>query len=111
MAGETPLHERHASELPKGTPALEGDELERRLGQVGAAWERDGDLLRRTWEFADFRDAFGFATRVALVAEREFHHPDLFVTWGKVTVTTTTHSIGGLSDNDFILAARLDRLG
>ena len=73
--------------------------------------ERDGTtMLRRRLRFGDFKDAFGFATRIALVAEEEGHHPDMEIGWGKVVVSLTTHSSGGLTPNDFIMAAKVDRL-
>jgi 4a-hydroxytetrahydrobiopterin dehydratase len=79
--------------------------------QIDPAWDVEGTaLLRRAFSFPNFRDAFGFATRVALVAESEGHHPDMTVGWGRVEVATTTHSAGGLTENDFILAAKVDRL-
>jgi 4a-hydroxytetrahydrobiopterin dehydratase len=74
-------------------------------------WQRDGiRRLSREFTLGDFRDAFGFATKVALLAEREFHHPELTVTRGKVVVTLWTHTVRGLSHNDFITGAKLDRL-
>ena len=60
--------------------------------------------------FGNFRDAFGFATRVALVAEAEGHHPDMEVGWGRVVLAFTTHAAGGLTPNDFVMAAKTDRL-
>jgi 4a-hydroxytetrahydrobiopterin dehydratase len=66
--------------------------------------------LRREFRFKDFRSAMDFAMRVGELAEREQHHPDLHVAWGKVVVETWTHKIGGLHRNDFILAAKTDRL-
>ena len=107
------LHTRHPAELPQGTPALAPDRAAELLAQLDPAWRvdpGDPDALTREFEFRDFRDAFGFATRVALLVEREFHHPELLVTWGKVGVRSWTHTVGGLSDNDFIVAARIDRL-
>lgn len=107
------LHTRHPAELPEGTPALPPDRAAELLAQLDPAWRidpGDPDTLARDLEFRDFRDAFGFATRVALLVEREFHHPELTVAWGKVGVRLWTHTVGGLSDNDFIVAARIDRL-
>ncbi|TMQ46979.1 MAG: 4a-hydroxytetrahydrobiopterin dehydratase [Candidatus Eisenbacteria bacterium] len=66
--------------------------------------------LRREFRFKDFRTALDFAVRVGELAEREQHHPDLHVAWGKTVVETWTHKIGGLHRNDFILAAKTDNL-
>ncbi len=77
-------------------------------------WElvsQDGvDVLSRQFSFDNFREAFMFATRVADIAEQENHHPLLQVEWGRVTVRWWTHRIDGLHMNDFIMAARTDRL-
>ena len=66
--------------------------------------------LRREFRFKDFRGAMDFAVRVGELAEREQHHPDLHVAWGKVVVETWTHKIHGLHQNDFILAAKIDEI-
>lgn len=72
---------------------------------------RDGVLrLERSYDFKDFRQALDFAVQVGELAEREQHHPDLHVAWGKVVVETWTHKIKGLHRNDFILAAKTDRI-
>jgi 4a-hydroxytetrahydrobiopterin dehydratase len=71
-------------------------------------WRRDGDSLIRTFEFADFTQAMGFVTRVALVAEKAFHHPDIDIRWNQVTLRLSTHSEGGLTDKDTDLADTLD---
>ena len=106
-----PLHQEHPVEYPEGTLPLDEDQAQALDTRLGQAWQRDGTRrLRREFTFGDFRDAFGFATRVALLAEREFHHPELTVTWGKVLVTLWTHTVEGLSRNDFIIAAKIDRL-
>jgi 4a-hydroxytetrahydrobiopterin dehydratase len=111
MTEATPLHREHPVEYPQGAASLGEDEARQLDAQVDPAWRRDGTgRLRREFGFANFRDAFGFATRVALLAEREFHHPELTVSWGSVVVTSWTHTVGGLSRNDYILAARIDRL-
>jgi 4a-hydroxytetrahydrobiopterin dehydratase len=105
------LHRQHPVEYPKGTSPLSEDEAGQLHAQLDPAWQRDGiRRLRREFTFGNFRDAFGFATRVALLAEREFHHPELAVSWGTVVVTTWTHTVEGLSRNDFIIAAKIDRL-
>jgi 4a-hydroxytetrahydrobiopterin dehydratase len=64
--------------------------------------------LQKTYTFPDFAQALAFVNRAGAVAEVEGHHPDVYLTWGKVGVEIWTHAIGGLSENDFILAAKLD---
>jgi 4a-hydroxytetrahydrobiopterin dehydratase len=74
-------------------------------------WTLDGERLRRHFRFKDFAGAMRFVNRVAELAEAEGHHPDLAVhDWNRVDVSTWTHSIGGLSENDFILAGKIDRI-
>ena len=70
----------------------------------------DERRLTRTFRFDDFAGPMGLANRIAEVAEAEGHHPDLHVHWGRLEVEITTHAIRGLSENDFILAAKIDRL-
>src|SRR5919204_7014844 len=112
MADPSELHRQHPVEYPAGTAPLDEAEAAALQAQLDPAWRRDGRRrLRREFRFRDFRDAFGFAARVALLAERESHHPELTVAWGAVTVTLWTHTADGLTRNDFILAAKVDRLG
>jgi len=77
-----------------------------------AGWADEGgrDAITKTYKFASFVEAFGFMTRVALVAEKMDHHPEWSNVYSRVTVTLTTHSAGGLSDLDMALAARIDKL-
>jgi 4a-hydroxytetrahydrobiopterin dehydratase len=77
--------------------------------ELESDWNIDGDRLRRRYAFSNFAAAFAVATRAALLAEREGHHPDLRVGWGYLEVELTTHAAGGLTRNDFILAAKMDR--
>lgn len=74
-------------------------------------WTVDGELLRRTFVFADFTEAMGFVTRVAILAEKANHHPDIDIRWNKVTLVLTTHDAGGLTERDATLAERIDGLG
>jgi 4a-hydroxytetrahydrobiopterin dehydratase len=111
MTEVEPLHKEHPIEYPEGTPPLSEEEAQALGTHLAQGWQRDGTRrLSREFTFGDFRDAFGFATRVALLAEREFHHPELTVTWGMVLVALWTHTVKGLSRNDFIIAAKIDRL-
>lgn len=74
-------------------------------------WQLHGDRIQREWKLDDFAAAIGFVNRIAEVAEDEGHHPDLLLHgWNKVRVTLSTHAIGGLSVNDFIVAAKIDRV-
>jgi len=106
----TDLADRHCKERPKGSPALDPADVERYLTELDPAWSVADARLERTFRFPDFRHALEFTNRVGGIAERENHHPDLRLSWGKVVVELSTHSVGGLSENDFILAAKVDRI-
>jgi 4a-hydroxytetrahydrobiopterin dehydratase len=67
-------------------------------------------MLARTFSFKDFKSALEFVNKVGAIAEEEQHHPDITLGWGNVGVELTTHAIGGLSENDFIVAAKIDEL-
>lgn len=75
-------------------------------------WElaNDAKSISKAFSFKNFADALAFANKVGAIAEEEGHHPDLTVGWGKVSASLTTHAIKGLSENDFILAAKIDQL-
>jgi 4a-hydroxytetrahydrobiopterin dehydratase len=104
---EQELASRHCQACKPGTPTIGEDRASEYEAQLDPSWVL---RLRRELEFRNFRDAFGFVARLALLAEAEGHHPDIELGWGRVAVTLTTHAAGGLTDNDFILAAKLDRL-
>jgi len=76
----------------------------------GWSLEQDAKRLSRRFEFEDFKKAIEFVNRVADVAEQEGHHPDIAIHWNRVDLVLWTHKIGGLHENDFILAAKIDRL-
>ena len=97
-------------ELPAGTPPLTAEDARLVAGAVAREWQIDGVEIRREFTFKTFNAAFGLATRIALLAEAQNHHPELEVAWGRLVVHLSTHSIGGLSRNDFSMAARIDRL-
>ena len=108
-----PLHASCCVPCRGGVPPLGADEIRPLLADV-PEWrvvERDSIArLEREFSFPDFRSAMAFAVRVGEVADTQDHHPDLHVSWGKVRIETWTHKIKGLHRNDFILAARIDRL-
>lgn len=94
-----------------GVPPLQGEELERLSDELGDAWSViDGHHLARTFEFPDFKSALDFTNRVGELAEREGHHPDIHLSWGKTGIEIWTHKIDGLTESDFVLAAKIDRL-
>ena len=92
------------------TPALSSDDVVRLSAGVDPAWQVLDDRLVREFAFPTFAAAFGLATRIALLAEGQNHHPALEIAWGRLIVTWTTDAIGGLSSNDLIMAAKVDRL-
>lgn len=93
-----------------GVPPLEGAELQKLSKQVPEWKVVDGHHITRTFTFPDFRQALDFVNKVGELAETQGHHPDIFLTWGKAEITTWTHKINGLSESDFILAAKVDEL-
>ena len=94
-----------------GTPRLNASEVAGLLAQLAGWQATDGQRkLTKQLRFADFKAAMVFVNRMADVAEAEQHHPDFAVHYDTVDVTVWTHSVGGLSENDFILAAKLDQL-
>lgn len=102
------LASEHPQEYPKGTPSLTEDEVSEISSEV-SRWEvRDGKLVRE-FSFSDFNEAFGFIARVALLAEAESHHPDIHNSWNRLTLEFWTHTAEGLTRNDFIMAAKIDR--
>ena len=89
---------------------LSDEEIENKLGGVHDDWQRLGDAIRRKFEFKDFRESIDFVNRVTPVAEEMNHHPDLAISWNTVTVSLSTHSEGGVTQNDFELAREIDDL-
>jgi 4a-hydroxytetrahydrobiopterin dehydratase len=94
-----------------GVPALKGKELEALHQQVPQWQVVDGHHLNRTFTFPDFKRALDFVNRVGALAEEQGHHPDIMLAWGKAEITLWTHKINGLTESDFIMAAKIDGLG
>ena len=92
------------------TPALASDEVARLSAGLDRAWDVQSDRLVRSIAFTTFGAAFAFATRVALLAETQNHHPTMEIAWGRLVVTWQTDAIGALTANDLIMAAKVDRL-
>jgi 4a-hydroxytetrahydrobiopterin dehydratase len=90
--------------------AVLGDtEIESRLGDL-SGWERSGDAIEKSFDRGDFVGAVRFVDSLVPAAEEMGHHPDIAISWSKVTVTLLTHSQGGLTEADFELAAKIDDL-
>jgi 4a-hydroxytetrahydrobiopterin dehydratase len=104
------LAEKRCVPCRGGVPPLGRGEIEGLLAQVPGWQAVDDHHLTRTYTFPDFRTALDFVNRAGAVAEEQGHHPDLYLSWGKVGVKIWTHKIDGLTESDFILAAKLDRL-
>jgi 4a-hydroxytetrahydrobiopterin dehydratase len=88
---------------------LQGDELRDMAQRISEGWEIvDEHHIKKLYRFDDFRQALDFTKRVGEIAEEQGHHPDIFLTWGKVEIKVWTHQVDGLTENDFILAAKAD---
>ena len=88
---------------------LNDDEVQRRLSNL-SGWERDGNAIKRQFKFEDFQASVDFVNRITPAAEQMNHHPDLAISWNTVDVSLSTHSEGGLTENDFELARQISDL-
>ena len=105
-----PLHQKVCTACEGGTPPLTETAIQPLLSQLNH-WQTDHQKIWRDFSFTDFKSAIEFINQVANLAEMENHHPDINLhDYKKVTITLSTHAIGGLSENDFILASKIDRL-
>lgn len=91
-----------------GTPPLSADRVEDLLRQLEGWTAHETHHLSRTYTFPDFAQALTFTNHVGTIAEDQNHHPDIYLSWGKVRVDIWTHKIDGLTESDFILAAKID---
>ncbi|AKQ46430.1 pterin-4-alpha-carbinolamine dehydratase [Rufibacter radiotolerans] len=106
------LTEKKCVPCEGGVPTIQGQEIENYTCQLKSKWTVvEEKLLRREFTFPDFVTALAFVNKVGAIAEEEGHHPDLHLSYGKVVVELWTHAIQGLSENDFIVAAKIDALG
>jgi 4a-hydroxytetrahydrobiopterin dehydratase len=94
-----------------GIPPLRGEALQTLAARLGGGWQVQGEHhLAKEFAFPDFASALAFVNRIGALAEAEGHHPDLHLAWGRVGVTIWTHKIDGLTESDFVLAAKIDQL-
>jgi 4a-hydroxytetrahydrobiopterin dehydratase len=93
-----------------GVPALKGEEITVLLNQL-SDWEViNQHHLKKVYRFANFKESLAFVNRVGVLAEEQGHHPDICFGWGQAEITIWTHKIDGLTESDFILAAKIDDL-
>lgn len=105
------LADRSCQSLPKGSPALDSKQAANLLNEV-SGWKMNTQqqIIQREFKFRNFYQTVEFLNAVAWIANQQDHHPDLEVSYNRCNVTFTTHSVGGLSENDFICAARVNAL-
>lgn len=108
-SGISDLASKHCVPCRGGVPPLKGEALRPYAEQLPDWKIVEEHHLLKTFSFPDFKSALDFVNRVGEIAEAEGHHPDLYLTWGRVDVKTYTHKIDGLTESDFILAAKVDR--
>ncbi|MCW8907275.1 MAG: 4a-hydroxytetrahydrobiopterin dehydratase [Sedimenticola sp.] len=108
----TPLSSRHCRACSEGTPPFSRTRSEALLARIEDGWQLDesAHTLEREFRFGNYYQTLAFVNAVAWIAHAEDHHPDLEVSYNRCRVRFSTHSIGGLSENDFICAARVDAL-
>lgn len=103
------LAQKHCVPCRGGVPPLRSDQIAALLAILGSGWRVvDEHHLEKEYDFEDFAQALAFTNRVGAVAEEEGHHPDIYLSWGTVGLKIWTHKIDGLTESDFILAAKAD---
>ncbi len=108
----TPLATKECIPCKGGVPPMESEKLTRLVDELGNGWQVVNEHhLEKEYKFPNFRDALAFTNRVGELAEQQKHHPDIHLAWGKVRLTIWTHKIDGLTESDFVLAAKVDQLG
>jgi 4a-hydroxytetrahydrobiopterin dehydratase len=111
MANEStpPLAHRHCTPCAPGTPPVDAARAAAYLKEL-SGWQSTGKEISKTYKFQNYHETMAFVNASAWVSHREDHHPDLEVGYNRCRVRYSTHSVGGLSDNDFICAAKLEAL-
>ena len=103
--------QKHCKPCSATTPPLEKGDVQRFLKEIHPDWKSIKDKkIFREFQFKNFTIALDFVNLIGKIAEEEGHHPDIFLSWGKVRVEIWTHKIEALSENDFILAAKIDKV-
>jgi len=103
------LAKKHCVPCRGGIPPLKGSQITELMELLGMGWQAvEEHHLEKEYTFEDFAQALDFTNRVGAIAEAEGHHPDIYLSWGRVRLTIWTHKIDGLTESDFILAAKAD---
>jgi len=106
------LAEKECVPCKGGVPPLKGHELENLSRKLGGGWKVVNEHhLEKELKFKNFREALDFTNKVGELAEQIQHHPDIYLTWGQVKLTLWTHKIDGLTESDFVFAAKVNQLG
>jgi len=107
----TALAQKDCVPCKGGMPPLKGQDLASLYAQLGGGWQvKSEHHLEKEYQFKDFREALAFTNNVGALAETQGHHPDIYLAWGKVKLTIWTHKIDGLTESDFVFAAKVDAL-
>jgi 4a-hydroxytetrahydrobiopterin dehydratase len=110
MTGRQSLAERHCKPCKGNIPPMKSDDLARYHKELGESWNVIGEHhLEKEFKLKDWQEAVFLTDKIAELADQEDHHPDVVLSYGKVKVSLWTHKIDGLSENDFILAAKIDK--
>jgi 4a-hydroxytetrahydrobiopterin dehydratase len=106
-----PLAQKECVACKGGVLPLKGQQLSRLADQLGNGWKLSNEHhLEKEYKFKDFRQALAFTNQVGQLAEQQNHHPDIYLAWGKVKLALWTHKIDGLTESDFVFAAKCDQI-
>lgn len=107
----TDLTKKHCVPCEGGDDPFDKEQVDTYKGLLNLDWDIvDNKRIMRRFKFKDFKEAMKFVNNIAVIAEDEGHHPDIYIYYNKVGIELTTHAIDGLSENDFILAAKIEKL-
>lgn len=107
----TSFTEKKCTACTKGTPSISGHLLEKCIQEIGGQWVAINEHhIEKEFLFKDFKEALAFVNKIGELAELEQHHPNIHLSWGKVRILLWTHAINAISENDFVLAAKIDQI-
>lgn len=108
---ECKLHDKKCKPCKGGTPPLSEDAIIQLSAEIDNwIYDKEKQTIAKKFKFKNFVESMKFVNKIAEIAEDEGHHPDILINWNKVTLTLTTHAAKGLTENDFIVAAKIDKL-